>query len=123
MCTSSGVKQQAIRSPPLPPSLFPPSSLPLLSSLLPLSFLPPPFFTIQCGGELALNAVLFGTTVQVDSDTCHGSIRLGVKVCVILDDAATLEFSLYIACLLSELAECCVVCVCRQQTRSETKAQ
>ena len=116
MCTSSGVKQQAIRSPPLPPSL-PPLSSP--SSPLPLSFLPPPFFTIQCGGELALNAVLFGATVQVDSDTCHGSIRLGVKVCVILDDAATLEFSLYIACLLSELAECCV----RQQTGSETKAQ
>ena len=109
MCTSSGVKQQAIRSPPLPPSL-PPLSSPSL---------PPPFFTIQCGGELVLNAVLFGATVQVDSDTCHGSIRLGVKVCVILDDAATLEFSLYIACLLSELAECCV----RQQTGSETKAQ
>ena len=118
MCTSSGVKQQAIRSPPLPPSLFPPPPLSSPSSLLPLSFLPP-FFTIQCGGELALNTVLFGATVQVDSDTCHGSIRLGVKVCVILDDAATLEFPLYIACLLSELAECCV----RQQTRSETKAQ
>ena len=92
MCTSSGVKHQAIKSPSLP--LLPPSS--------------PPSFTIQCGGELALNTVLFGATVQVDSNTCHGSIRLGVKVCVILDDAATLEFSLYTACLLRELAECCV---------------